>query len=643
MNNAKIKILLIEDNSDDAALVNRLLKSNDTGNVEINWVQTVADAEASMLESQFDLVLTDLGLPDSNGIETLVQLRKINSLIPIIALTGQETDLGVDAIRAGANDYIPKDSVSKPIISRAIGYTLERSRMIRCLKEANESLERKNEHLGQMYRMSQQFVDNVSHEFRTPLTVIREFGAIIRDGIDGPVTDEQHTRLTTLISRTDDLAMMVDDLLDTSRLEAGLLRVCRQEHQLTSIVNQVQRMLKPRAESKRIDLVVKPISDQVSIYCDEEKLRRVLINLIVNAIKFTPIEGQIEVSAEQYDRDRIRITVADNGPGIPKDDLARIFDRFQRVEAHHRMASCKGFGLGLSIARALASLNLGCLQVASKEGLGCQFSVLVPVADLDSVLRCYLEQRESSIADNPEISLLEISPSSFDDKDKFDILETIDDFLRSSVKSFDLVLQVDESRWRVYSCTGENSLPAFTSNLQEEWKKLRRNHYGSTLPELQLDIKATVDIVAGRAGLLSHSTGSNEPTTSEPTGSDNKHILVVDDEHDVATAIEARLNANGFDVSLADDGLKGLTAAQTLSPDAILLDIRMPKLDGLSVLNRLKSNPATAETPVIVLSASLSDKQVVLDSGANFFLQKPFQSTAILAALESALTQSENK
>jgi len=637
MLDSKIKLLLIEDDSNDAELVFRFLKHNPQFDVEIRWVQSLEEARTATEECTYDLILTDLGLPDSNGLETLNKIREFVELTPIIALTGEDRELDLAAIRAGANDYIPKDSVSRPIITQAIRYSIERSNMTRRLKEANEALTQKNEHLAQMYKMSQQFVDNVSHEFRTPLTVIREFGAIIRDEIDGPINEKQKRRVSTLISRTDDLAMMVDDLLDTSRLEAGLLKVCRQEHELIDIIKQVQKMLSPRAKAKRITISVEPIPSNKTIFCDEEKFRRVLINLLVNAIKFTPVDGEVVISAQASDRDRMEITIADNGPGIPADELTNIFERFKQVEANHRMASCKGFGLGLSIARALTSLNLGSLKVASVEGEGSQFSVSVPVANIESVLRCYLDQRVSSNEAASEIILTEVSPGDFDTNDTIDVVESIDDFLRSNVTASDLVLQVSELKWLVFTCTSLANLTEFTAKIATEWDKVKRNHFRATLPEIQFDTKICVDTNESQKLMSFVRPKSTESSSSLEVGGSRKHILVVDDETDVAAAIEARLSASGYDVTLAEDGAEGLESAYRVLPDAILLDIRMPKINGLDVLRQLKSNPQTKNTPVIILSASLNDKQTVLESGASYFIQKPFQSDAIPAALKSAM------
>ena len=637
-----ISILLIEDMLSDAELVKRMLRNNSILS-SIQCAQSLSEAKDLIEQSQFDLILTDMGLPDSDGIETVTKLREINNRLPIIALTGRDDDdIGLEAIRAGASDFIPKGALSKPVISRAINYTLERYRLTKTLREANGQLEKNNERLAQMYKMSQQFVDNVSHEFRTPLTVIREFAAIVRDGIDGPVTSKQSDRLSTLISRSDDLARMVDDLLDTSRLEVGLLKAFRREHDLSEIVEQVERMLRQRALAKKITVRIEEIPADTIVFCDEEKLRRTLINLLVNAIKFTPVEGDIVISVEASENDRMRITVSDSGPGIPADELNRIFERFQQVEAHHRMASCRGFGLGLSIARALASINLGSLEVASVEGEGSQFSVLVPVAELDSILRCYFDQRATDLHENnkaAEISVVEVTTGEFNIEDEADVLETVDDFLMTNVKTFDLILQTDKNRWLIYTCNSELRLPEHLSQLTEEWSKLKRNHFGAVLPELQFNNQITTGLEGGRETLMKFAGTSQAPAAAPVIEHQNKRVLVVDDELEVAGALEARLQASGYEVSTAHDGEAGLRAVEQTNPHAILLDVRMPKMDGLSVLSHLKSNPLTALTPVIVLSASLQDKQKVLDCGASYFIQKPFQSNSILSALDAVMQQ----
>ena len=637
-----VKILLLEDTCSYADLIKRMLRGDASFKTDVHHFQSLDRAIASLNTEQYDLIVTDLGLPDSSGLETISRLRTCVERIPIIALTGGGADHRAKAIRAGANEFVLKDQLSKTILSRAVEYTVERFGMMRELEEANRMLENKNKHLASMYKMSQQFVDNVSHEFRTPLTVIREFAAIIRDGIDGPVTSKQEHRLSTLINRTDDLSLMVDDLLDTSRIKSGLLKTCRKMNNLGEIASHVGTMLKHRAKTKKISLTMHSIPANLQVFCDDEKLRRILINLVVNAIKFTPVDGAIEISSSIVGADRVKITVSDNGHGIAKEDLNRIFNRFQQVSEHERMASCKGFGLGLSIARSLASLNLGSLEVASVEGRGSQFSVILPAARVDSVLNCYLDQREALSVADEKISVVEVRPKIRIGDDQDEVSEAIDDFLRSSVRSFDLVVKVAENRWLMFTKNSENEVLCLITRFKREWSKLQRNNFGETLPELIYSCLGTVKLQGGRQQLME--MAGLEAETHRPVPEpvvERKKILVVDDEVEVANAIHSRLAHSGFDVQTVHDGFAGLETAQRSTPDAILLDIRMPEMDGLQVLDKLKSIDGTKMTPVIVLSASQHDQQQALDRGADFFIRKPFKSDAIAAAINSAIQESE--
>ena len=637
-----IDILLLEDSSSDAELIQHMLQDHDAFIANVTWVKRLSEAREAISSNSYSLIISDLALPDSQGLATISSLKGFTQQTPIIALTVELLELGVDAIRAGAHDFIPKNQLSKPLISRTILYTIERFQMTAELFAANQS----NLHLTKMFEMSQQFVDNVSHEFRTPLTVIKEFASILKDGIDGPVTQKQKNRLGTLITRTNDLALMVDDLLDTSRLESGLLKACRKEHNLKSIIAHVQKMLQPRTVAKKIELTMADVADDLLVFCDEEKLRRVLINLVVNAIKFTPAQGKVEISAEVVDRDRIKITVSDNGHGMSAEDLKLIFQRFQQVGEHARMASCKGFGLGLSIARSLASLNLGSLEVCSELGVGSQFSIFVPIAQTDSILNCYLEQRE--VAGDMEISLIKVRPSSTSSEDAKEVAETIDDFLQSNTKHFDLTLKADDGTWWIIACVEEKLIPNLMSRLTDQWHEVLRNQYGAELPELSFECLQTLRPAESRHRLLELIIATPEPSKAaslEETAAtlDRKQLLIVDDEVEIISAMEARFTANGFDVATAFDGQSGIQLARKNQPDAILMDIRMPEIDGLHALNILKTDPSTAQIPIIMLSASLHDKKLALDSGACFFIQKPFDSKSILSALETVLSSPKSK
>ncbi len=258
---------------------------------------SLAEASEQIGSGQFDVALLDLSLPDCTRSETLVRFRKIcGDELPIIVLTGlMDKQLALEAVDCGAQDYIGKDDVTPNVLSRSIRYALARQNLLLEVKTTNNLLAEKNARLAQLCDTAQQFVENVSHEFRTPLTVIREFTSIIRDGLDGPVTAKQAEHLNKVLHRTDDLALMVDDMLDASKLGAGLLGVWRKKCQAGDLIENVAGLLRSRAASKRIKLSTEITPDLPLVFCDEEKARRVIMNLAVNAIKFAAESGNVEI------------------------------------------------------------------------------------------------------------------------------------------------------------------------------------------------------------------------------------------------------------------------------------------------------------------------------------------------------------
>ncbi len=225
-----IRVLLIDDDAVDAELTSRALRSVGNPRFEIERASSLAEAATRLKSGSFDVALLDLGLPDSPRGETLERFRADCSLnLPVIVLTGLDDDEGaIRSLDLGAQDYLGKDDVARRrAVSHSIRYAMQRQHLLDQLQSVNTMLEEKNDRLAQLYNLAQQFVENVSHEFRTPLTVIREFTSIIHDGLDGPVTTKQSEHLQKVLHRTDDLALMVDDMLDISKLEAGLLGVWR--------------------------------------------------------------------------------------------------------------------------------------------------------------------------------------------------------------------------------------------------------------------------------------------------------------------------------------------------------------------------------------------------------------------------------
>ncbi len=353
-----IAVLLVEDNEGHAQLVQRAL-ARGGGSYDVQWVQSMRNALAALISTRVDIVLSDLTLPDSQGVDTVAALRNQQRHLPLVVLTSLSDDaVAMAALDHGAQDYLVKDGMTPENLHRTIRYAIQRQnnlieieRLLTELRLAQSQLEKKNRRLAKLCRTAHRFVDNVSHEFRTPLTVIKEYGSLLRDGLLGDVNDEQQRFLDVLNDRSDDLNRMVDDMLDVSKLGAGILGICRCNCQLRNIVRRLQPGLARKAVLKNIDFQIDIDQDIPPVYADPEKVGRVIINLVVNAFKFCGEPGMVRLSASQPATGKqVKISVSDNGVGIRPDDLRKIFRRFKQLETGVR-ASTKGFGLGLSIAR----------------------------------------------------------------------------------------------------------------------------------------------------------------------------------------------------------------------------------------------------------------------------------------------------
>jgi len=250
------------------------------------------------------------------------------------------------------------------ILGLIVGQLLIR-RVIQQLVATNEKLE-------EFHQMQAAFVSNVAHELRAPLTVVKGALDNLADGLHGTVSADQMEPITMSQREINRLKRLVGDLLDVARIEAGKMRLVRQEVNLQECLGAVAKsfegMLKQRGLSVALEMPPSP----VRVTGDQDRLSQVFINLVVNAIKFTKQGGiRLRLLSET---DGVQIEVVDTGRGIPAEDLERIFDKFERVGSDDQ----EGSGLGLPIAKAIVELHYGRIWVESQLGHGSRFVVHLP-------------------------------------------------------------------------------------------------------------------------------------------------------------------------------------------------------------------------------------------------------------------------
>ncbi|MDT5123211.1 MAG: hypothetical protein QOC96_2693 [Acidobacteriota bacterium] len=242
----------------------------------------------------------------------------------------------------------------------------------RQLNESNRELNEANAKLRELSEMREEFLALTTHDLRSPLTVISGVISFFTSGRLGELSPEQQNMVAMMERNTQSLIELVNDLLDASKLESGTMRLETAVIDLRSVIDELRETMLPMAKEKGIELVETFPDNLPRVEADRAKLRRILVNLLSNALKFTPKGGRVEVRAEQLDG-HINIAVSDTGVGIAPEDVARLFDKYEQARSRATRGE-KGTGLGLYITKQLVELHSSEIKVKSEIGKGSTFS-----------------------------------------------------------------------------------------------------------------------------------------------------------------------------------------------------------------------------------------------------------------------------
>lgn len=267
------------------------------------------------------------------------------------------------------------------IFANQAAMTIENSLLIEGLEETvtERTLQlQQAKHLAEAANQAKsEFLANMSHELRTPLNTIIGFSEVIADDMVGPTTDAQREYLGDIIGSSRQLLSLINDILDLSKVESGHAELSLAPVSIAGLVEQSMVMFKEKAMRHGISLAAELGEDPGEIIGDERKIKQVLVNLLSNAMKFTPDNGRIVVAVAPEDDDRLRFSVQDTGIGIAGEDIPRLFQPFQQLEAGMER-KYQGTGLGLSLCRRFIELHGGRIWVESEPGKGSCFIFLLP-------------------------------------------------------------------------------------------------------------------------------------------------------------------------------------------------------------------------------------------------------------------------
>ena len=301
-----IHIVLVEDNPGDAYLIQHLLQG--IGAFQCKTFTTLKATAGYLTQTKTgttppkpDVILLDLSLPDSHGLETLTCLRATAPTIPIVILTILDDDgIATAALRQGAQDYLIKGEITRDNLIRSLRYGIERTHLIQRIQESEVQLRQTNTELARVARLKDEFLANMSHELRTPLNAILGMTESLQEHVFGELNPKQIEAIQTIENSGSHLLELINDILDVAKIESGRIELDRLPTEVAALCQESLALIKQQALNKNIQVEMPLPSNLPDLLVDARRIRQVLVNLLHNAVKFTPEGGRITLNVQLF-------------------------------------------------------------------------------------------------------------------------------------------------------------------------------------------------------------------------------------------------------------------------------------------------------------------------------------------------------
>ena len=468
----------------------------------------------------------------------------------------------------------------------------EAERQKEIAQQARAVIEEQADKLRELDRIKTRFFSNVSHEFRTPLTLMIGPLENVLAGVYGSTNVQTSKQLDIALRNARRLLRLINQLLDLSKLEFGKMDLVVTPGNVAPLVEGVVLSFTAFAEKKDLSLSFTCPRGAIGLYFDAACLEKVLFNLLSNAVKFTNQGGSVAVSVEEGTmhldddmQEAVMIHVKDTGPGIPQQHLPHIFDRFHQVDGAVANAH-EGTGIGLSLVKELVELHHGTISVESEPGVGSEFIVTLPKGFShfgDDVL--FGEWPGAGMPNVSRGPMMEMA-----------------------------VLNDEDEPWSEQ--TGDGA----AGNRPVEAAAERRPSLDALVPSM---------------------AGINLQNEAElPADHLRRPIIMIVDDHPDVIEYVANALSDQYVVLSAANGDEALASARRLAPNLIISDVMMPGMDGYTLCRHLKADESLRQIPVILLTArgAQDDRIAGLEAGSDDYMSKPFSTRELRARVDNLLT-----
>lgn len=499
------------------------------------------------------------------------------------------------------------------------------------------------EKLVEMDRIKSEFLSNVSHELRTPLTSIIGFSEILLDHLAGDLSSEQESYVRNMNTSGQHLLEIINNLLDLSKIKAGKMEVYPHSFSLRSLLETTQQTIIPMTYKKGLQFDVSVEEGLDTIYSDEGKIKQILLNLLGNAVKFTPPKGTISLHVGRYRLGRaqaIEVTVRDTGIGIPAHLLGKIFDEFQQIDGSYTR-DYPGTGLGLAITKRFVDILGGEVTVESQTGVGSTFRVLIPLpqegqiqqiqtiapAEQERGLQPYAFPSQGVDEERPRILIVEDDPA---------VAKLLALYLTQEgyavVHAYDGQDAVEKAQeLRPFAITLDIMLPRIDG--WEVLKKLKTLPATKDIPVIIVSIveNPTLGFSLGAVDYFTKPINRKGLIDSLKKYSMTQSIirkpinfLVIEQDTTVMEQIGSILDEERFGVIKTNKGEEGVALAVEVQPDLILLDLMLENISGIETIHRLKQHPTAKNIPIILFSSRelTGEEKNVLDGQVREIIYK---------------------